>query len=479
MVQTILVFSANPAGTARLDLGRELREIKAALRRSELRGRFRLEQIEAVRPADLRRALLDERPAFVHFCGHADQGGIQLEDDHGEVKEVSGEALVELFRLFAKDIRCVLLNACWSEHQAQAIAAHIPYVIGMNQPISDRAAVDFAIGFFDALGSGEDVQVAYRFGCNSIRLEGGAEYEAPVLLQGAAAAQQPKTTGGGIGDNYYLLCDRDTQYSDFRAHFSRANRKYPGRPQFYLLHGEAGECHASFVQRLCDSRIRKHAEELFGARRANVAQVQRIPWSRRGGEAAERDLNGYLLTELEKQNGLNWDCDDLSGTLEQLMCYYAKDSVLVLSHHLSAPHWNADSQALLQSYCAAGQAAYQRILELEKDGHAALCLVFVNIVYPDASGLRDLPWLKRIRYSKKSIAARLAAPPAECRCRVMEELTAVTWEQADNHLAPLVKLEGERHTHLKKIFGNSRLAPMQEVELAVKQLADHLQEQEL
>jgi hypothetical protein len=43
-----------------------------------------------------------------------------------------------------------VLNACYSEIQANAIVQHIDYVIGMSQAIGDTAAIKFAMGFYDA-----------------------------------------------------------------------------------------------------------------------------------------------------------------------------------------------------------------------------------------------------------------------------------------------------------------------------------------
>jgi hypothetical protein len=76
----------------------------------------------------------------------------------------------------------VLLNACYSVLQAEAIALHIPYVIGMNQAVGDAAAREFAVGFYDALGAGRTIEFAYKFACNSIRMAGIAEHLTPVLL---------------------------------------------------------------------------------------------------------------------------------------------------------------------------------------------------------------------------------------------------------------------------------------------------------
>jgi hypothetical protein len=53
----------------------------------------------------------------------------------------------------------------------------------MNQAIGDRAAIAFAVGFYDALGAGRPIEFAYKLGCAAIRLEGIAEHLTPVLLK--------------------------------------------------------------------------------------------------------------------------------------------------------------------------------------------------------------------------------------------------------------------------------------------------------
>ena len=96
-------------------------------------------------------------------------------------KLISTEALVELFELCADHVECVLLNACYSEIQATAIAQHINYVIGMSQAIGDRAAIEFAKGFYDALGAGKSIEVAFRFGCVAIHAENLPEHLIPRI----------------------------------------------------------------------------------------------------------------------------------------------------------------------------------------------------------------------------------------------------------------------------------------------------------
>ena len=184
-IKTILFLAANPTGTTRLRLDREAREIEEGLKRSNKRDQFDFIQKTAVRVQDLRRGLLDIAPQIVHFSGHGDPiGGIALEDDQGETYLVPTDALADLFELCADHVEVVFLNACYSEAQADAIAKHIPYVIGMKEGISDDAAIPFSIGFYDALGAGKTIEEAYRFGCNAIDLHGLPEQLVPILKRG-------------------------------------------------------------------------------------------------------------------------------------------------------------------------------------------------------------------------------------------------------------------------------------------------------
>ena len=179
----ILILTANPKGTDPLSLGVEVRRIEEALARARNRDRFEVITRSAVRTIDLRRALLDHRPQIVHFSGHgAETHGLVLENDAGKMQLVSTEALARLFGLFeASEIECVLLNACYSEVQAEAIHQIVDCVIGMHQPIGDKAAIQFAEGFYDALGAGSSYEEAYKVGCSAIELDGSSEYSTPVI----------------------------------------------------------------------------------------------------------------------------------------------------------------------------------------------------------------------------------------------------------------------------------------------------------
>jgi hypothetical protein len=182
--KTILVLAANPQGLSSVRLEREVQEIGEGLQRSRQAVPFALEHRWAVRPRDLRRALQEVQPKVVHFCGFgASTAGLALEDINAQVQVIRSEALSALFGLFEDQIECVLLNGCYSDSQAETIAKHVHYVIGIRQEVGEAAAIEFSVAFYDALGIGKSIEYAYRLGCSAIALAGVANHLMPVLRQ--------------------------------------------------------------------------------------------------------------------------------------------------------------------------------------------------------------------------------------------------------------------------------------------------------
>jgi TIR domain/CHAT domain len=198
-VRIILILAANPKGTSRLRLDEEVKKIEQGLERAKKRDQFSVVVKWAVTDDDLRRAMLDNEPEVVHFAGHGmgdgqrgtgrdlipeeetDSGGLAFEDDAGNVHLISGDVLAGLFALCSDSVKCVVLNACYSEAQAEAIGRHIDFVVGMRQSIGDTAAIKFAVGFYDALGAGKGFDKAFEFGRNAIGLKGIPEQLTPIL----------------------------------------------------------------------------------------------------------------------------------------------------------------------------------------------------------------------------------------------------------------------------------------------------------
>jgi hypothetical protein len=186
----ILVLASNPRSTERLGIDREVRGIEEKLRGAKHRDAIELVSRWAVRVDDLQQALLDVEPDIVHFSGHGTRGEeIILDLGDGDLKPVPKKALARLFKILNDRIRVVVLNACYSRPQAEAIAEHIDCTIGMSDRVPDEAAIAFSAAFYQGIAYGRSVQTAFDLGVNELELKGiqGADIPDIIPRQGVAA----------------------------------------------------------------------------------------------------------------------------------------------------------------------------------------------------------------------------------------------------------------------------------------------------
>ncbi len=170
----VLMLSATPEEEERLRVDEENREIKRQIR--ENGKTLDIESEFAVKVSDLQGHLLREKPTVLHFSGHGSAASsIILENAQGEAFDVDPDALADLMKVFKSDVICVVLNCCYSDAQAAAIARHIPYVIGCNDTVGDTAALTFSYAFYRALSHGKSFEDAYELGVNEINLTSSRE----------------------------------------------------------------------------------------------------------------------------------------------------------------------------------------------------------------------------------------------------------------------------------------------------------------
>lgn len=162
----ILFLAANPRDTSRLMIDEEMREIQNRLRAAEEGHRFVVLSEPALRAEELPAALMRHSPDIVHFSGHGTRDGelCFVDDATKRTHAVTAEQLVALFRPLSHSIRCVVLSACYSAVQAEAIVGCVPCVVGMSRAVKDEAALAFAAGFYEALAFGRSVLTAFELG---------------------------------------------------------------------------------------------------------------------------------------------------------------------------------------------------------------------------------------------------------------------------------------------------------------------------
>jgi hypothetical protein len=179
----VLLLASNPEGTNHLKLDEEVRAITEKIRASEHRDLLEFVSVWAVRADDLLQQLNQHKPQIVHFSSHGNSiGEIILVDNQGQPKSVSTRAIKALFTTMKDNVRVVVLNACYSKQQAEAITEVIDCAIGMNSAIGDQAAIVFAASFYRAIGFGRSVQEAFEQANVALMLEEIPEESTPEIL---------------------------------------------------------------------------------------------------------------------------------------------------------------------------------------------------------------------------------------------------------------------------------------------------------
>lgn len=185
----ILFLAANPSAMPPLALDEECAAIERELRMTIGRDDFELRAKWAVGVDDLSRHLLELSPTIIHFSGHGARGpdgrgepastsssrsqrdvvaagssnsGIYLHGDDGGSQLVTPRALAMLIKSATDSARLVVLNACYSDDQAEALLTTVDCVVGMTGVIGDDAARSFAVALYRTLGNRRSVADAFQ-----------------------------------------------------------------------------------------------------------------------------------------------------------------------------------------------------------------------------------------------------------------------------------------------------------------------------
>jgi hypothetical protein len=178
----ILYLTAAPALDLRLDS--EMRAVRASLRAGTYRDRIEIEAMTAATGSDLLDGLTRFRPHALHFSGHA--GEQSLTFDPGDIRvRTSGEMAAATFVAALEAVdhppRLVVLNACNSEAQLDALTSVASAAIGMSDRIRDDAAIQFAARLYGAIADGQSVGSALRLGRVELDFRGTAAADLPAL----------------------------------------------------------------------------------------------------------------------------------------------------------------------------------------------------------------------------------------------------------------------------------------------------------
>ena len=153
----ILFVGPNNSATAKLSLEEEFTKVRDAF--SFRRGsdfwsqRVVFERLFFASKNDLAQGLLKHKPTILHFAFHGQKSALELfQRDLGA--DVSLQAMAGWSDANNQNnLHLIVANACNSFLFAQSLSQHVDFVIGHDQPVEDRVAIDFAESLYLGLGA--------------------------------------------------------------------------------------------------------------------------------------------------------------------------------------------------------------------------------------------------------------------------------------------------------------------------------------
>lgn len=198
----ILGLVASPEDLKQLDVEIEKQRVEKALHDLSVRNLVHLEWLEGQSWRHLQHAMRGGPWHIFHFIGHggfdqfSDEGVIFLADSKKNAFRLSA---TQLGRLLAahRSLRLVFLNACegakgserdiFSSTSSILVRRGIPAVLAMQYEITDRAAIEFARAFYEAIVDGMpvDAAVAEARVAITIAVNNTVEWGTPVIYMRA------------------------------------------------------------------------------------------------------------------------------------------------------------------------------------------------------------------------------------------------------------------------------------------------------
>lgn len=201
----ILGMVARPSDRSQLDVELEKQWLLEAVADLTDDGRVEVTWVPGQSWRELRRAMNQQQWHIFHFIGHGGfdhdtgEGFIALEDDGGTYR-LAASKLAQLLGPH-HSLRLVLLNSCesaqvdnrelFSSTATALMRRGVPAVMAMQYEISDRAAIEFARAFYEAVADGLPVDLAVRDARMSVSLArpNSLEWGTPVLYLRPSSGQ--------------------------------------------------------------------------------------------------------------------------------------------------------------------------------------------------------------------------------------------------------------------------------------------------
>ena len=191
MKKTILFIAANPKGYKDLKLHKEQNSIEDSLARSKYRDQFEIMTRIAASKEDLIRMLGDCKPYIVHISGHGSDNTLFFEHEDGHKEVIYIDGLITLLEEFTANLKCLIMNACYSFKEIEGLNGEIDYVVGMIQAITNKSAMSFSKTFYDMVFSGIPIKSAFQIAKKSLGLTSKKENDIPKLIDNSQVEDEP------------------------------------------------------------------------------------------------------------------------------------------------------------------------------------------------------------------------------------------------------------------------------------------------
>lgn len=279
-------------------------------------------------------------------------------------------------------------------------------------------------------------------------------------------------------------CDRDREDICFRDFFNEYCRECPPTPHFYILPGEAGECHASFVKRLRDTRIKPFIDSLIResgrtGHATNRPYDATVPWKITPDmRSASRS---YTLREAFHQAFFNTDPPDPSLSLTDMFRKLGamKNKVVLFTHNIHAEQWDERMTAWYIT------EFWKQGFVCREDEEVPLFLIFMNLVYPESDrqgGMERFLWhrFRRKRIRKTLNRLKASCKRENCRLLIFEDLEGITKQHVSDWFDRFGKdlLQQDRLDLIYTLFKDRPQVCMMEIEKKLITVVDeYLREQ--
>jgi len=180
------------------------------------------------------------------------------------------------------------------------------------------------------------------------------------------------------------LCNREDQTKKFWHFFTNTAKECPQRPHFYFIHGNSGEGHESFIERMMEEHIKKYAEDKWQKEKSSVCRVE-VHWPDTG-DIEDRKISLKWGPFLKFNKGFSEP--ECSLTDLQQLC--GKHQFVAICYNMDVSKWKKTDEDLLRWYMREYWASF------ECSSDIPLFLIFFNLKYPRSKVFSFMQRIKKI-----------------------------------------------------------------------------------